>query len=144
MVCHTKVIPGRGADCDCENQRCSVGWPWTDRAQLIEVLHQGICDLEHSKSKAMSEKECRHLDKSVCFQSDHSENLKIFLCACEAKREILCRGREWLFSDIWQSESCSLPDFTDINPFLHITLLSQRLWCVYFHCSFSKLLRVIK
>lgn len=64
-----------------------------DRAPLVEALHQEICDLEHSKSKAMSEKECRHLDKSACFQSDHSENLKMFLCACGSQEGDIVQGK---------------------------------------------------
>lgn len=75
------------------------------------------------KSKAMVEKECNHLNKSACFQSNHSENLKIFLCAYKAKGGY-CEGEgNACFFDIWQSESCSLSGFTDINPFLHITFL---------------------
>lgn len=80
-----------------------------------------MCTWEHSKSKAIPEKECNHVDKSACFQPNNSENLKIFLCACAAKGGYCEREGNFLY--IWPSVSCSMPDFTDINPFLHINFL---------------------
>lgn len=43
-----------------------------------QVLHQKICILEHSKSKATAEKECNHVDKSAYFQPHNFENLNYF------------------------------------------------------------------
>lgn len=59
----------------------------------LQVLHQRICALEHSKSKGMAEKECDHVDKNACFQPHNSENLNYFCVSMRSRGERYCEEK---------------------------------------------------
>lgn len=94
-----KLAPQDGVSHKGHPRARSRLWLWESETQCRVTLdgqgtthrslHRGFVIWNILSQKPCQEKECRHLDKSACFQSDRSENLKIFLCARSQEGDIV-------------------------------------------------------